>query len=295
MPRRFARRRRRARTNRRSTRVRSTGSSRIRRTRRTFRRPTSRRRILNIASIKKHDNMLCYVRVPEGGATPGPLMTGTGFSSLYMPSARLLGPTVQGESGRARQQVFAVGYKERCQVDILGGGVWKWRRLVFTFKGQSLFDGDVTWTEPFFNKSTDPAGSDMTRLIAQPTTDQHTLIKSILWDGVENVDWSSEFTAKVDTSRITPRYDRTVTFNPRNESGFSRTFRMWHPIRKNIMYDDDENGGVSAAGGAYWSTEGKPGLGDVYVYDICYLAVPASTGTAALTFNPEGTFYWHER
>lgn len=238
--------------------------------------------------------MLSYVRGPEISQS-GPITTGTGFTSLYMPSARVLAPTTQGESTRARQQIYAVGYKERCQVDILGGGVWKWRRLVFTMKGDWLFSGDVTWTEPFYDKSADPAGCDMTRTIAQPTTDQQTRIRALIWDGDEGQDWSSEFTAKVDTSRITPMYDRTITFNPRNESGFSRTFRLWHPIRRNIVYDDDENHGVSADPGSYFSVDGKPGIGDVYVYDICYLAVPASGGNAAMTFNPEGTFYWHER
>ena len=93
--------------------------------------------------------------------------------------------------------------------------------MVFTFKGDWLYGGDVTWTEPYYDKSTDPASTDMARLIAQPTPISTNCIKTILWDGGEGVDWSSEFTAKVDTSRITPLYDRTVTFNPRNESGYS--------------------------------------------------------------------------
>ena len=86
-----------------------------------------------------------------------------------MPSARILAQTAQGEASRERQLVYAVGYKETCQVDILGGGVWKWRRVVFTFKGDWLYGGDVTWTEPYYDKSTDPASTDMARLIAQPT------------------------------------------------------------------------------------------------------------------------------
>ncbi|AMH87659.1 capsid protein [Pacific flying fox faeces associated gemycircularvirus-1] len=294
MPRRYSRRRRFSRARRRTVRFSSASTSRIRRTRRTPRRRLSRRRILNIASIKKHDNMMPYVRTPEGPANAGPITTGTGFTSLFMPSARVLAQSSEGEASRERQQIYAVGYKETCQVDILGGGVWKWRRVVFTYKGDWLYSGDVTWTEPWYDKSTDPAATDMTRLIAQPTTDQLTRIKAILWDGGEGVDWQSEFTAKVDTQRVTPLYDRTITFNPRNESGYSRTFKIWHPIRKNIMYQDDEDG-ISRSSGFYTSTDGKPGVGDVYVYDIAYLVVPATTGNAAMTFNPEGTFYWHER
>lgn len=241
--------------------------------------------------------MLSRVRLPDGGLEIGLITTGTGFTSLFMPTARKLGHDAAGESTRERQSTFSVGYKERVQVDILGGGVWKWRRLVFTFKGSRLYDGgeDVTWNEPWYNKAVDPEGADMVRLIGQPTTDQAATIRNVIWDGTEGIDWSSEFTAKPDTSRITPMYDRIFTFNPRNESGFSRTFRLWHPTRKNIVYDDEEEGGAPAAVGSYVSVEGKPGMGDLYVYDIVYLAVPALAGNAAMTWSPEGTYYWHER
>lgn len=239
--------------------------------------------------------MMPAVRTPEGGYVPGPITTSTGFTSLYMPSARTMAKTAAGESTRERQTTFSVGYKERLQVDILGGGVWKWRRVVFTFKGDSLYDQDVTWTRPWHNKAMDPEGNDMTRLIAQPTTDQALAIRSLLWDGTESIDWSSEFTAKVDTSRISPRYDRTVTFNPRNESGLSRTFRMWHPTRKNLVYNDEEAGGTPHDPGWYTSVLGKPGMGDLYVYDIVYKAVPAASGNGQMIFSPEGTYYWHER
>jgi len=36
-------------------------------------------------------------------------------------------------------------------------------------------------------------------------------------------------------------------------------------------------------------------MGDLYVYDIVYNVVPAAAGNQQLTFNPEGTYYWHER
>jgi len=247
-----------------------------------------------MTSIKKRDNMLAVVGPSN---TPGPLITGTGFTSLYMPSARGFSPTTVGEAGRSRQQIFAVGYKERVQIDILGGGIWKWRRLVFTFKGSALWNQQPTWTNPFHNQGpVEPQATRMSRYIAQPATDQLAYIRSVLWDGTEGVDWSTEFTAKVDTSQITPMYDKVTTFNPRNESGFSRTFNLWHPIRRNIVYGDDESGGSDVTyGGSYVSVEGKPGVGDVYVYDIAYLAVPAAGGNASMNFNPEGTFYWHER
>jgi len=250
---------------------------------------------LNISTIKKHDNMLPFVRSPEGGLTIGPITTGTGFASLFMPSARRLCYDAAGESTRLRQETYSVGYKERVEVNILGGGVWKWRRLVFTFKGSALYDGDPSWNQPYHDKSMDPEGCDMVRLINQPTSDQQQEIRRIVWDGTEGLDWLSEFTAKSDTSRITPLYDRTFTFNPRNESGYSRTFRFWHRTRRNLIYDEDEQGGTPRGPGSYVSVQGKRGMGDLYVYDIVYLAVPASSGNASMQWSPEGTYYWHER
>lgn len=251
---------------------------------------------MNIAAIKKHDNMMPVTRNADGTIVNGPISTQSGFSSLYMPSARKLAPTAAGESTRARQQTFSVGYKERVQIDCYGGGVWKWRRVVFSLKGTALFeDPNEEWNDPYLDRSTDPEGCDMVRLINQPTANQSSLIRSFLWDGTENVDWTSEFTAKVDTSRVTPHYDRTYTFNPRNESGFSRTFRMWHPTRKNLIYSEDEEGGLPNGQGWYLSTPGRPGMGDLYVYDIMYLVVQSAAGGATAAFQPEGTYYWHER
>jgi len=294
MPGKFRRRYGRTRASRRRRLFRKAAAARARRARKYLRR-TSRRRILNIASIKKHDNMLSAVIDPgDSVPTPGPIITGTGFASLFMPSARKLGYDSAGESTRGRQVTFSVGYKEIVEVNIVGSGVWKWRRVVFWLRGDDMWK-DTLWTDPWYDKTAVIEGCDMVRLIAQPTSDQHTEIKRILWDGTEGIDWSSEFTAKVDTSRISLVSDRIYTLNPRNESGYSRTFRLWYPTRKTIVYGEDEAGGQPDAGGVYVSTRSKAGAGDLYVYDIVYLAVPAASGTASLKFQPEGRYYWHER
>lgn len=88
--------------------------------------------------------MLAGVRNTEGIYSAGPITVGNGFASLFSPSARRLCHSSQGESTRERQVTFSVGYKERVEVVITGGGVWKWRRIVFTYKGTGLWDQDVT-------------------------------------------------------------------------------------------------------------------------------------------------------
>lgn len=236
--------------------------------------------------------------------TIGPITVGTGFTSLYMPSARPLSPANDlGESGRQRRDTYSVGYKERVQVDIHGGGVWKWRRVVFTLKGDRLYNGGEfigEWTQPFHSKAIkqeeEPLGVDMVRLIAQPTTEQHTAIRAAIWDGEEGVDWSTEYTAKVSTKHINVLSDRTFNFNPGNESGMSRSFRFWYPTHKNLIYADDEFGGAVFDRGSPRSVESRQGMGDLYVYDIAFAVVPSSgEPTASMTWTPEGTYYWHER
>ncbi|AUM62052.1 capsid [uncultured virus] len=291
-----------------SRRYRKAPARRRRQTRRMPARRVTRRRILNVSSIKKRDNMMSAVINPgEARPTLGPLTTTTGFTSLYIPTARTLAPANdQGESMRQRQTTYAVGYKERVQVDIIGGGVWKWRRIVFAYKGgESLWTGEFPgdWTEPFFSKSVKPdpddplpIAPDMVRLIGQPQSAQANAIRDLLWDGHEGVDWSSQYTAKVDTKRVRLMSDKTYVFNPGNESGMSRTYRFWYPIGHNIVYDDDEWGASAFGRGSPISVQSKAGFGDVYIYDIAYRVVPSSGSVEAqMQFSPEGTYYWHER
>lgn len=268
----------------------------------------SRRRILNVSSIKKRDNMMPGVQSPgESRPVLGPITTDGTFRSLFIPTARTLAPgNDEGESMRQRQTTFAVGYKERVQVDIQGGGVWKWRRIVFAYKGgETLWTGEFPgeWTEPYFSKSVKPdpddplpIAPDMVRLIGLLHSAQANKLRDLLWDGHEGVDWLSEFTAKVDTKRVHLMSDKTYVFNPGNESGQTRAFRFWYPIKKNIVYNDEEWGSNAFGLGSPISVQSRVGFGDVYIYDVVQNLVPSAGGvTAQLRFSPEGTYYWHER
>ena len=64
-----------------------------------------------------------------------------------------------------------------------------------------------------------------------------------LFEGAGNVDWADVNSAKVDTRRIDLHYDKTITINSGNSSGVFRTYRRWHPMNKNLVYDDDQDGG----------------------------------------------------
>lgn len=244
------------------------------RRRRVTRRPMmTRKRILNITSIKKHDNMLTSYR-PIGQAVPTRatgLTTGTGFASLFMPSARALSQVDSGESHRQRQTIYARGYKENVAINISGGGGWKWRRIVFTLKSNILYNqtGDSV---PYYDEGTSSAGS-MERVINLVGGTQFARLREILFDGTEGVDWQDSYIAKVDTSRVTLISDKTTLFNPGNESGQARNFKFWYPLNKNLMYEDDESG--SSVATSYTSVESKIGMGDLYVFDLCNLQYPS--------------------
>lgn len=250
----------------------------------------TRRKVLNISSIKKHDNMQPVVLDPAGVRTAGPITVGTGFASLFIPSARAISDSDVGEAHRERQTIYAKGYLENITVTLQAGASWRWRRIVFTAKGLDLFSGyHVPWSDFF----TDPEVGSMERAISLMPTAQYVSVRDQIFDGAEGIDWTDQFNAKFDTTRFTLLSDKRITLNPGNESGLVKRFRFYQPLGHNIMYDDDENG--SSGQNTYLSTRAKIGMGDIYVYDFVQIMTQPATGEAQLTFSPEGCFYWHER
>lgn len=254
----------------------------------------TRKRILNVTSIKKHDNMPPVVRSTPGGTpTIGPISMGAGTAFLFMPSARAYSTGDVGEAHRQRQTIYARGYKEKIHMTMVGGGAWNWRRIVFTFKGANLY-GDSGAQIPYLDSGTGTAGN-MARLIAPLVGTQFVTIRAFLFDGNEGIDWFNQQTAKVDTTRVSVISDTNTSLISNNESGRQWNKNCWYPINKNLVYDDDEDGPNTDVN--YVSTHAKPGCGDVYVFDAFNLEVPSAAGgpTSVLNFTPEGTFYWHEK
>lgn len=62
-------------------------------------------------------------------------------------------------------------------------------------------------------------------------------------------------------------------------------------MNKNLVFSNDEAGETETSDA--FSTVGKAGMGDFYIYDIFQ-----SIGTDAaqhLAFEPQATLYWHEK
>lgn len=235
--------------------------------------------------------MRAVVRDTNGAITTGGLGTSTGFASLFMPSARALSSLSSVESHRSSTNTYAVGYREAVSINCRTGGIWKWRRVVFSSKDPVFYNqtGDnIPWTD----QGTLGNGS-MTRSISLLPTPQYIRVRDVLFDGQEGVDWADQFLAKVDTTRVTLHSDKTTTINPGNETGKAMTRRFYYPLKHNIVYDEDEAGETKSTG--YLSVGSKLGMGNVMIYDVFVNTISPAGGGQELTFIPHGTYYWHER
>jgi len=183
-----------------------------------------------------------------------------------------------------------VGLKEAIEIQVSTGMPWQWRRICFTFKGPlglTYDSGTAIATE---------TSNGWVRVVNQiagdPGGGQQYILFEKLFKGQNTSDWNDVMTAKVDNTRVTLKYDSTVSLASGNEDGFIRKYNRWHSMRKTLVYDDDELGGASTA--RTLSTEGKAGMGDYYVLDM-FRARQGSATTDQLSFRPEATLYWHEK
>lgn len=194
------------------------------------------------------------------------------------------------DATRTSTTPYMIGLKEAIEIQVATGMPWQWRRICFTFKGPLglTYDAGTSiatetssgWVRVLNQISGDPGGG------------QQYILFEKLFKGQNTVDWNDVMTAKVDNTRVTLRYDSTCTLASGNEDGFIRKYNRWHPMRKTLVYDDDE-----LAGGKNprtFSTEGKPGMGDYYVLDL-FRARNGATISDQLSFRPESTLYWHEK
>lgn len=264
----------------------------------------SARRILNITTKKKQDNMVVTTNIQAGSATGAtdytnqPAILSGGFTyimpwictarNLTKGSGTDLGAPVD-DATRTAHTCYMRGLKERIQLQSNSGAAWQWRRICFTMKGDDLYDftaNNFTWW-----RATAAAGVVRSIQNIAGLSGGQVLIEK-LFKGQQSVDWSSYFTAKIDNSRVSLKYDKTRIFQSGNANGFMRNVQMWHPMNSNLRYEEDESGD-DYTGNAY-SVDSKIGMGDFYVIDIISCGTGATTSDR-MSFDPEATLYWHEK
>lgn len=268
----------------------------VRRTsRRTRRSGVSRRRLLNITSEKKSSARLIFG--VSAGASAGTfnnvLVSGT-RASLFCPTGQY--PTFnKTEQDRTSQLVYARGYSEKIRISCGTSHQWAWRRIVFTFKG-NIYGSDTGFgiDSDTVHRGTNNGATVYGRVFNELNGNAYVNIRDLLYKGKEGIDWFEQRTAPIDTSRISLVRDTTMVLKSLNDDAHVHLMKMWYPLNKNLMYDDDAKGEDEKEGSAY-SVRSKPGMGDLYIYDVFFPEFGLDSTSPAMSLNMEGRYYWHER
>ncbi|AMH87680.1 capsid protein [Pteropus associated gemycircularvirus 3] len=270
--------------------------------RRRYPRKMTNKRILNVTSHKKKDNMCNYSNTTPanpGGSTTyssnaAVLVGGQTYIFPWIASARPGGdvssnPGVGIEmSNRTSNVCYMRGLKEKIQFQTSTGMAWQWRRICFTAKGNRFYQNDSAGYR--WSLLTSAGVVRVVNNIAG--TAQGSSFVDAIFDGQNGVDWVSPFTARVDRDIFSVKYDKTTIIQSGNDTGVMRNYNRWHAMNKNLVFDDDESGDSEIVG--RYSNIGKQGMGDYYVIDIIAAGTGSSSADQA-SFQPEATLYWHEK
>lgn len=259
--------------------------------------------LLNTTSTKKRDTMLCSTNVtasnPTGSGTytaAPAILTGATYeyilpfqlSNRDLTSALGVKGVVSDVAARTSTTCFMRGYKECITIQTTDGLPWLWRRIVFTTKGPLFLTSPTGFT--LYQETSNGFG----RVVNAAPAGSVDAFISTAFRGTRNVDWNDLMDAPIDTSRVTLLYDKCIKLASGNEDGMIKKFNFWHPFNKNLVYDDDENGGSEFQAGNGFSTRSKAGMGDIYVVDYIRPRMGGTT-SSQLSFHPQATLYWHEK
>lgn len=273
-----------------------------------------KKRILNLTSTKKKNTMLQYANTnTTGGGSvtigPGPMLVAgnSQYVGVWTPTGMDLnyGPgntsnPITDSSLRTAQTCFIRGLSENIRIETSTGIPWYWRRLVFCAKDAtwSLFSPNDTptqtnngstdivesstngWERLYFNQYTNAASDTITRW------------QRLLFRGEQNRDWTDPLTAAIDTARVDLKSDKLRVIKSGNQQGTNRSFKLWYPANKNLVYNDDESG-VTEFTQAY-SVNDKRGMGNMHVLDMFLPGTGAGAGDQ-VKLTSTSTLYWHEK
>lgn len=275
--------------------------------RRAYAKRPSRKAMLNITSRKKRDTMLSVTYSADSGTTQatsriaGTTINGTdGAFYIFCPTARDLSvssgnPNVSQIAARTATTCYMRGFSEHLRIQTSSGAPWFHRRICLATRDEAFRATSISGTAP-----SAPYYDDTTRGMARlwinsannNTATYLTALETVLFKGRRDYDWNDRITAPIDNTRVDLKYDKTFIYRSGNANGITRESKLWHPMNKNLTYDDDEQGDTEAS--AYYSVKDKRGMGDYYVIDI----IQSGEGGGAsdlMRLNNTSTLYWHER
>jgi len=272
----------------------------------------SKKRILNITSRKKRNGMLTMTNANDAGTVGNAsnrianlIVSNNSYRGIWIATAQDLvdgvgaGTRVSEAAARTATTCYMRGLGEHIRIQTSSGIPWFWRRICFTFKGAAFTQYDTRdtpiLTDPI-NLRYQDSSNGMQRLFANeylnnmPNTIDGE--DDVIFKGRKSIDWSDPIIAPLDTSRITVKYDKTITIKSGNDRGTVREFKLWHPMNKNLVYGDDEAGDNMTT--VFRSVTSKAGMGDYYVMDVITPGSGAVTSDQLL-LQSNSTLYWHEK
>lgn len=237
----------------------------------------SKRRILNITSTKKRDELPYF-----DPATPtNRALTITSSTTPFETGVYIFCPTAREQTGsnevtdRNSTTPFYRGYAETMTINATTSAPWRWRRIVFSTRSLRPSES-LSFTSNGYARVMAAYGDAATF--------------SQLFKGANGVDWTDIIDAKVDPNRARVMYDRVRTLRS-GAAQHQHFYKIWHPMNKTLHYDEDETGATETT--SPWSTTGTRGLGDVFILDLFQCSIFA-TGHS-LIIKPQGSLYWHEK
>jgi len=258
------------------------------------RRKMTTRRVRDIASRKKYDTIFGATQNSVQSLGRVNLVSGTNYF-MWCPTWRQRRTASTDEHVRANQEVFMRGIKDRIMVSatfsLIHRRVCFWsHRRIDDARPFVMENPDVIDAPPYQRRN----------LVAlYPNLDEE--IFEYLFKGTVGFDYSenSRWDTPLDNKRVKVVYDKQYTITPNYAApdgaqfGKTITRKLWHPINRKVLYDDDEEG--ADVNGSGWSAQTPESLGNYYVFDIFSTgqAVEGSTDQVG-SFMPESTTYWHE-
>lgn len=265
----------------------------------------STRRILNTSSRKKRNGMLGWANTTSTGTSQAvsqtPLTVNGSVNAMlvWCPTAMDLNATagVRNPAQRSSSVIYAKGLSERLRIQTSSGMPWFHRRVCLASRGATPLNSVVPGGTPVtpYGPSLDTSNGIQRltfNLFVNGSQQQVDAILGLIFKGQQNVDWTDPITAPLDQTRVDVKFDKTWTMQSGNNNGVVRERKLWHPMNKNLYYDEDENGEVESS--VLFSTDAKRGMGDYYVIDF-FIAGAGGSTTDLLQFQPSSTMYWHEK
>lgn len=271
----------------------------------------TRKAVLDTTSFKKRDTMIPVTNLTAAGPsntyTNSPaiiLSNQSSDTSVNHPTVLLWAATArdltdsnsvanvrQAVSQRTATSCYMRGLGEAIEIQTNSGCPWQWRRICFTYKG--ALPGATAGTQfGVVRESNTGFGRVLNSVPGNRNAGQTYDLFYLIFRGQNASDWMDPMTAPTDPTRITVKYDKTVSVQAPNEDGCIRKYKRFHPMNTSLVYDDDESGQNMAT--TYYSTQGKAGMGDYYVVDLIRSRF-AATASDQMLFGATATLYWHEK